>query len=351
MPVVVDGIQGPVRANGPGPVGPAPGWDARPECIHIALINNMPGAALEDTEQQFFELLCAASDSLLVHLKLFSLPNVPRNGKGLLRLDRLYFGIEELLENRFDAVIITGTEPHQHDLRREPYWPALATVLDWAAENTASTVLSCLAAHAGALHFDGIGRHLLADKQFGVFSCRKTTEHPLTRRAGDQLCFPHSRWNEVRASDLISRGYTVLTQSADAGVDLFVKKRSRSLFVHFQGHPEYGRLTLLKEYRRDIRRFLNRERETYPSMPRGYFDAETAGVFTAFRKQALANRFPEFMSRFPKTLDTNILQDTWQPSGSAIYRDWLRYIAVKKAESPAFAAVPLAAHAHSAAGR
>lgn len=351
MPVVVDGIQGPVRTNGSGPVGPAPGWDARPECIHIALVNNMPDAAMEDTETQFFELMCAASDDLPVHLRLFSLPNVPRNDKGRLRLDRLYFDIEDLWESRFDAVIITGTEPRQQELRHEPYWPALAAVLDWAAENTVSTVLSCLAAHAGVLHSDGVDRHLLDDKKFGVFSCRKTTEHLLTRRAGGRLCFPHSRWNEVRASDLTSRGYAVLTQSAEAGVDLFVKKKKRSLFVHFQGHPEYGKLTLLKEYRRDIRRFLKGERETYPSMPQGYFDAEATELLTAFRKQALADRSPELMSQFPKALEAGALQNTWQLSGSVIYHDWLRYIASRKAESPAFAAVPLAARACSAAGR
>ena len=71
--------------------------------------------------------------------------------------------------------------------------------------------------------------------------------------------FPHSRWNEVRADALTSCGYEILTQSAEAGVDLFVKKK-RSLFVHFQGHPEYGARTLLKEYRRDIKRFLRQRK-------------------------------------------------------------------------------------------
>ena len=64
---------------------------------------------------------------------------------------------------------------------------------------------------------------------------------------------PHSRWNEVRADALTACGYEILTQSAEAGVDLFVKKKKDSLFVHFQGHPEYSVRTLLKEYRRDIK--------------------------------------------------------------------------------------------------
>ena len=74
---------------------------------------------------------------------------------------------------------------------------------------------------------------------------------------------PHSRWNEVRADALNSCGYEILVQSAQAGVDLFVKKKKDSLFVHFQGHPEYGTRTLLKEYRRDIKRFLRGEREKH----------------------------------------------------------------------------------------
>ena len=70
---------------------------------------------------------------------------------------------------------------------------------------------------------------------------------------------------------LAACGYIVLTQSAEGGVDTFVKKKKRSLFVHFQGHPEYGAQTLLKEYRRDIKRFLRGERETYPSDAKGLF--------------------------------------------------------------------------------
>ncbi len=108
---------------------------------------------------------------------------------------------------------------------------------------------------------------------FGVFDSIKQLDHPLTNSVSDQIRFPHSRWNEVRATELTEAGYSILTESRDAGVDLFVKKRKESLFVHFQGHPEYGAQTLLKEYRRDIKRYLRRERETYPTMPAGYFHA------------------------------------------------------------------------------
>ncbi len=236
------------------------------EPLRIALVNNMPDSALEDTELQFCELLESASSDLPVRLELFSLPDLARGDRGKQHLEKFYSPATDLSGRRFDGAIITGTEPIQPDLRDEPYWKSLGKVFDWAAENTSSTVLSCLAAHAGVLYADGVGRNRLGDKQFGVFDHRRATEHELTQGIADSVRIPHSRWNEVREDALVARGYTVLTKAADAGVDLFVKQRANSLFVHFQGHPEYGPLTLLKEYRRDIRRYLKQERETYPTM-------------------------------------------------------------------------------------
>jgi homoserine O-succinyltransferase len=310
----------------------------RSECNRIGFINNMPDAALEDTELQFFELLSSAAADTPVCIKLFSLPNVPRGDRGERHLNNFYFPIQDLLEDRFDAVIMTGTEPRQLDLRNEPYWGPLTEVLDWAERNTISTVLSCLAAHAAVLHRDTIARHPLPDKQFGVFAYNRVSDHSLTSGSGDVLRFPHSRWNEVREQELSSCGYTIVTRSENAGVDLFVRQ-TKSLCVHFQGHPEYGARTLLKEYRRDIRRFLRRERETYPSMPRGYFDAEAGKLLAEFQANAVAHRDEELVSVFPEAAVTEKLQNGWQSSAICVYRNWLSYIAEKKAEAPAFAAL------------
>ena len=314
----------------------------RAECVSLALINNMPDPALEDTELQFFELLDAASDDIPVFLKLYSLNGIPRTDRGQRRLNSFYFDMDDLWSNRFDAVIMTGTEPRQPDLRSEPYWSALTDLLDWAESNTFSTILSCLAAHAGVLHSDGIGRHPLSDKQFGVFDFVKTSDHQLTAGTADPVRFPHSRWNEVRADELRACGYSVLTQSAEGGVDSFVKKKKQSLFVHFQGHPEYGARTLLKEYRRDIKRFLRSERETYPSMPKGYFDPASARLLTEFRDAVLLDRREERMEGFPEFAVAGSLQKTWCSSATNIYRNWLRYVVSKKMEVPAFPALAVA---------
>src|ERR1700693_5619407 len=110
----------------------------RAECVNLALINNMPDSALEDTELQFFDLLDVASGDVLVMVKLYSLPGIPRTERGQRHLNRFYFGIDNLWNSRFDAAIVTGTEPRQPNLQDEPYWTALAEVFDWAEGNTSS---------------------------------------------------------------------------------------------------------------------------------------------------------------------------------------------------------------------
>ena len=227
MAVFVEGVGGRPVWVGKRHAGVADPPVAGAETIRIALVNNMPDAALEDTETQFCELLDAAAQGLTVHLKLVSLPNVPRGERGVQRLLELYYGIDELWDHACDAIIVTGTEPQQPDLRQEPYWGALAGLLEWAEQNTASTILSCLAAHASVLHSDGIGRVRLPDKMFGVFDFAKATEHALTSRSAEVLRFPHSRWNGLPADTLAASGYQILTRNAEAGVDCFVKRNVR----------------------------------------------------------------------------------------------------------------------------
>jgi homoserine O-succinyltransferase len=337
MPLIIDG-QIPSGWLERGNRRPTANDAKRADSISLALINNMPDPALEDTELQFFELLDAASGDFPVFLKLYSLAGIPRTDRGQRRLNSFYFGLDDLWKNRLDGMIMTGTEPRSANLREEPYWPVLAEVLDWAERDTTSTVLSCLAAHAGVLHSDGIGRHALPDKQFGVFDFAQTAGHSLTAGTVGHIRFPHSRWNEVRSNELAACGYTVLMQSEEGGVDTFVKKKKRSLFVHFQGHPEYSAGTLLKEYRRDIKRFLRQERETYPSMPKGYFDPAAKTALSDFRSAALSDRREERIEDFPEAAVTGGLQHSWRPSAIGIYRNWLQHLATKKAEVPAFSA-------------
>jgi len=349
MPLIIEGARVPPRWLQERNSRPLISPDAvrEEECVRLALINNMPDAALEDTELQFFDLLDVASGDAVVLLKLYSLTGIPRTDRGLRHLNSFYFGLDELWNSPADGIIVTGTEPRQPCLKDEPYWSSLTNVLDWAERNTISTALSCLAAHASVLHCDGINRHRLPDKQFGVFDSARACDHPLTSRIAGRIRFPHSRWNEVRANELASCGYTILTQSAAAGVDSFVKKKKKSLFVYFQGHPEYGALTLLKEYRRDIKRFLGCERETFPTMPLGYFDHAATKLLKDFQEAGLSNRRQETLALFPEAALVRGLQNTWRSAAASVYRNWLEYVASKKAETFSFAAMSRAGRVRS----
>jgi len=328
MPLIIDGGRVPTRwaeKGLPRPVS-SEGRSRYGDCLRLALINNMPDAALEDTELQFFELLDAASGDTPVVIKLYSLTGVPRAERGQRHLNSFYFPFDDLWQHKFDGAIITGTEPRYPTLQEEPYWGLMTEVFEWAERNTSSTILSCLAAHASVFHADGVKRHPLPDKMFGVFDSIKKSKHALTKSVTERIRFPHSRWNEVRAEELTAAGYSVLTHSKEAGVDLFVKKRKDSLFVHFQGHPEYGSQTLLKEYRRDIKRFLRGERETYPTMPAGYFNSAADHLLGSFRKLALSDRREDIMNKFPDSQIVGELQDNWRPAANQIYGSWLNYL-------------------------
>ena len=297
--------------------------------MNIGLVNNMPDAALDATERQFRALLAAAASDDPVHLTFYSLPEVPRTAFGRQQVAK-YSPIDELWTRHHDGLIITGTEPKSAELENEPYWASLTRVLDWAAAHTTSTILSCLAAHAGAQYLDGIRRRPLDDKRFGVFECARVDEHPLTASGPPHYRTPHSRWNEISEEALRACGYRVLTRSADAGVDAFVKQRRNSLFVFFQGHPEYEAVTLLLEYRRDVARYLKRERDTYPPMPVGYFDGDTESALAALRERALVDRREALLADFPTSAASAAVTSDWRTGAEALYRNWIAYIAARK---------------------
>jgi homoserine O-succinyltransferase len=305
--------------------------ESSPTCLDIGLVNNMPDAALKATERQFLALLRAAAEGITVRLTLYTLPEVPRTDFGREEVSR-YSDLRDLWKSHHDGLIVTGTEPRAADLKDEPYWDSLTSVLEWAENHTYSTILSCLAAHAGILHLDGIARRPLGDKRFGVFECVRVSDHPLTAAAPSHLQMPQSRWNEVPEEALLACGYRVLTRSEGAGVDAFVKQR-KSLFVFFQGHPEYDATTLLLEYRRDIGRFLRRERETYPPMPHGYFDEETVAALTALQERARRDRREELLAEFPTAMAAGKVANTWRSTAESLYRNWLQYISSQKEQT------------------
>ena len=298
--------------------------------IDIGLVNNMPDAAMEATVRQFLALLGAADDGVAVHLKLFSMPGVPSSEWRRQHLSAYYLDFGEIWNTHLDGLIVTGTEPRAFDLAAEPYWEDLAKLVDWAEENTTATVWSCLAAHAAVLHLDGIKRSPLARKCFGLFEHTTAPEHRLLQSQSSPILTPHSRWNELPEESLTSSGYRVLSKSTVAGVDIFVKER-KSLFLFFQGHPEYEADTLAREHRRDVGRFLRGERDDYPNLPDRYFDPAATELLNAFRTRALADRREELLSVFPVEQIFRNLTHSWHTQASCTYRNWLNYIIERKA--------------------
>ena len=301
-------------------------------CINVGLVNNMPDSALVATERQVFELLNAAAGRVPVRLKFYALPNVPRTDWGRQYMRRFYCDIDDLSDADLDGVIVTGAEPRTPNLAEEPYWGPLGQLIDWAQENTVTAIWSCLAVHAAILYLEGIDRRPLGSKCIGIFEQVKMMDHPLMKGVPARLRIPHSRWNEVCEDALLSSGYSILTKSAEAGVDMFVKLQKSSLFVFFQGHPEYEAQSLLGEYRRDVGRFLRREMETYPTTPKGYFDYQSEQLLADFRAHALSNRCHELLARFPVEHVAANLKNTWCSAATRIYRNWVLYMSAQRAQ-------------------
>ena len=298
-------------------------------CIEIGLINNMSDEALKATERQFISLLESASDNMPIHLSFYTLPGVPRSAFTTGHTSRHYSNIEELWDGHLDGLIVTGREPKAANLADEPYWDSFTKMLAWAQENCHATVFSCLAAHAAIQHLDGIRRVQRDDKVFGIFECARVSDHWLTAGTVSPFRLPHSRWNGVPEEQLRDCGYKVLTRSAEAGVDTFVKQQKR-LFVFFQGHPEYEPDTLLREYQRDVGRYIKGQVPRYPAMPRNYFDQTTVDKLAAFQEETLARRREDLLPELTIILAKKKIDNTWQSSAAGIYRNWLRHICAQK---------------------
>jgi len=318
---------------------PGPAVDLRGRnCLTIGLVNNMPDAGCEATERQFIELLRAAASDVVALLKLFSVAAVPRSEAARAEIASRSRDLSALWDAPLDGLIVTGTEPVAADLKDEPYWNALCDLLDWACHNTMSAVWSCLAAHAAVQYSDGIVRERLSDKLSGVFDCEVTGDHPLLAGVAQRWRVPHSRHNDLPEAPLAAGGYRVLSRSAAAGADTFIKEQDGgSLFVFFQGHPEYDTDSLLREYRRDVGRFLRGEAGAYPQAPQNYFDGAAMFLADDFRTRAEGGPHGELIGEFPVRSLRAGIENTWHSNAITVYRNWVAFLKEQKSHrrSPA----------------
>jgi homoserine O-succinyltransferase/O-acetyltransferase len=290
--------------------------------LTVGLLNNMPDAALCATERQFGDLLRAAAGDVEVELRLFALPGLPRGERARGQMDGRYETAEAMADAGLGGLIVTGNEPRAADLDAEPYWPALTRVIDWTQAAGVPTLWSCLAAHAAVLHLDGVRRRPLPAKLSGVYVSHVVSDDAMIAGAPERFTTPHSRQNGLVQADLTRRGYRILTGSAEAGVDAFTR-RSPAPALFLQGHPEYDSDSLLREYARDVGRFLRGERPAHPLTPSGYFDAETEAALAELAEIARATPDPALMPLYADALAAAAPTRTWRASALALYRNWL----------------------------
>jgi len=298
--------------------------NAGERCVRIALVNNMPEAALHRTEHQFANLFAAAAKT--ISWEFYALPGIARQPQHS-QTGQKYRPASQLPFADVDAVIVTGTEPRSADLRDEPYWGAMAELFDWLALEDVPAMFSCLASHAAVLHFDGIRRRRLPQKQFGLFPVTRARRHELTERLRSSARVAHSRCNEISRDALEECGYQILTQAADAGVDLFVKEGRRN-WLFSQGHPEYDPDTLHREYKRDVRRFLARAADAYPAVPKNYYSDEERALLGQFGRSV--ERIESAIADFPISKSASSPAQGWMPETAAVFSTWLRRISDEK---------------------
>lgn len=299
--------------------------------VTIALVNNMPDAAFDQTARQFATLLDGASGEITVELRRYALPGLCRSDGVRTQVSECYFDFDHLMRDPPDALVVTGTEPLAADLTAEPYFRPLADLICWAETATVSAVLSCLAAHAAVLIFDGIERRPLPEKCSGVFEHAPRGSHPIVAGLSDPVAVPHSRLNDIPAEQLEQRGYLSLLSSRSVGWTLLTKERGRCLVLLVQGHPEYSTTSLLREYARDLRRYLEGERDTIPAVPVGYLDPEATTLLEEFHAEAwTGHRSEAAMARFPFDELSRHLSNTWRQPGEQLYANWLREVFARR---------------------
>lgn len=256
--------------------------------LKICILNLMP--VKQDTELQ---LLRAFSNTpLQVDVTFMNTGshvsvNTPAN-----HLNQFYNSFEELKQNKYDGMIITGAPVEQLEFEEVDYWGELCEIMEWSKTNVTSTLHICWGAQAGLYYHYGLEKIILEEKLFGVFAHKvDNRKEPLVRGFDDYFLAPHSRYTTVSTSEIHKREeLTVLAESDEAGVFLVIAEGGKHVFV--MGHPEYDRYSLHNEYMRDKNKGLPIE------IPANYYPQDDW------------NKKPQLQ---------------WRSHCNALYTNWLNY--------------------------
>ena len=256
--------------------------------IRIGLLNLMP--LKEDTELQILRSL--SNTPLQIDVTFVRVGSHVSKNTSTSHILKFYEKFEDIKKYKFDGFIITGAPVEQIPFEEVDYWEELEEIMDWTVTNVTSTIHLCWGAQAGLYHHYGINKVQLPEKKFGVFRHRvRNRKIPLVRGFDDVFYAPHSRHTDVpqellEADDRIM----ILADSEEAGVFLCMAKEGRQIFI--MGHPEYDRVTLDQEYKRDLGKGLDIQ------MPYNYYQDDNPDIRPLL---------------------------TWRAHANAIYSNWVNY--------------------------
>lgn len=220
--------------------------------LQVAILNLMPTKIA--TETQLLRLLSNSAlqvEVTLLHTATYESRNIDAD-----HLLQHYVTFEDICNEKFDGLIVTGAPVEQMPFEEVDYWDELTRIFDWAETNVESAFYICWGAQAALYHRYGIPKYELPRKMFGVFEHRILSRTEKLLRGFDDVFFaPHSRHTEIRSEDIQKvNEIQLLAESDEAGVYIAGSKDGRHIFV--TGHSEYDPLTLKGEYDRDVNKGL-----------------------------------------------------------------------------------------------
>ena len=260
--------------------------DIRP--LSIGLLNLMP--LKEDTELQILRSM--SNTPLQIDVVFINVSSHQSKNTSTSHLNKFYLPFRDVRDQKFDGFIITGAPVEQMPFEEVDYWEELTEIMEWTKTHVTSTLHLCWGAQAALYYHYGIDKVPLEQKLFGVFRHRVLNRKiPLVRGFDDVFLAPHSRHTDVPADRIRADGrITILAESEKAGAFLSMAQDGRQIFV--MGHPEYDRVTLDGEYKRDLAKGLPIE------MPENYY---------------------------PDDAPQNKPLLTWRAHGNNLYTNWLNY--------------------------
>lgn len=220
--------------------------DIRP--LKVAILNLMPKKI--ETETQILRLL--SNTPIQVDIELIQTASHRSKNTSIEHLTKFYKTFDEIKDERFDGLIITGAPVEQFPFEEVDYWKELCGIMKWTTTNVFSTMHICWGAYAGLYYHYGIPKHDLDKKMFGIFPHHlEVQDHPLLKGFDEIFYVPHSRHTEIKRIDVERVSMLkILTSSDISGVHIIAEKHGRQFFI--TGHSEYDRNTLANEYFRDL---------------------------------------------------------------------------------------------------